>query len=92
MIIAAWYNQTMNREAAPKTLFEKGLELNNKLDKAMIVGGAVVGLTFNPLLGGAIIGGSIVSMEAGKRIGREFSKNRDPKTAQQLGQVAARNR
>ena len=78
----------MKNESAPKGLFEKGLELNKTLDKAMIVGGAAIGLTFNPLLGGAIIGGSIISMEAGNRIGREISKNRNPKTTQQLGRVA----
>lgn len=80
----------MKNESAPKGLLEKGLELNKRLDKVMLVGGAVVGLTFNPLLGGAIIGGSIISMEAGDRIGREVSRRRSQSTTRQLGRAATK--
>lgn len=80
-----------NEAKAPKGLFEKGIDLNKKLDKALLVGGAAIGLFFNPALGGAIVGGSLVSMEAGDRVNREIAKNRNQRAAKQLGRTATNN-
>lgn len=55
-------------EHVRKTGAERLIGLSKTIDKVSIVGGAVVGLAFNPVLGGLIIGGSLASMEAGNRL------------------------
>ena len=55
----------MAHEAKPTA--ERLLDLSKSIDKVMILGGAAVSLV-NPLIGGAIIGGSLATIEGAKRI------------------------
>lgn len=67
-----------------KTGAERLIGLSKTIDKVSIVGGAVVGLAFNPVLGGLIIGGSLASMEVGNRLELGIKNRR----AKRLGKSA----
>lgn len=64
---------------------EKLLGFSKNLDKVMILGGAAVSLV-NPLVGGAIIGGSLATIEGAKRVELGMNSRR----SRQLGSRAVR--
>lgn len=67
-----------------KTGAERLIGLSKTIDKVSIVGGAVVGLAFNPVLGGLIIGGSLAGMEVSNRLEIGLKNRR----AKKLGKAA----
>jgi len=74
----------MSEQMQKRGVTERLIGLSKTIDKLTIVGGAVVGLAFNPALGGLMIGSSIVTMEAGNQIEAGIRKRR----ARKLGAAA----
>lgn len=75
----------MNNEQK-RTIPEKLINFSKKLDVLSIMGGLAVGVV-NPALGGLIVGGSIVTLEAGRRIEQGLDKRK----ARKLGKTATKS-
>lgn len=74
-------------ERQPRGTTERLIDLSKAIDKVGIIGGVAIGLTINPVLGGMIAGGSIVTHEAGTRIETGLRSRREKK----LGALAVKS-